>query len=143
LTPSPALAAVIAMAHLVAAGALLTVLTGWAGLSAAGLAAMLGAAAAWDRALLRASSSPKAIELYPDGMAKCLFANGESAFLERAAGGAVTRYWVALRLRARHRRSLFVVGGMLVPAEIRILRLWALWGRLPGAALRQTAEEGL
>jgi hypothetical protein len=115
-------------------------------LSVAGLAAILGGLAAWDRALLRSSKSPRAIEIHPDGTGKCLFANGESAGLERGTGIAgimVTRYWVALRLRARYRRSLLVTAGMLAPAQIRTLRLWVLWGRLPGAARWQTAEESV
>jgi hypothetical protein len=32
---------------------------------------------------------------------------------------------------------------MLAPAQIRTLRLWVLWGRLPGAARWQTAEESV
>jgi hypothetical protein len=49
----------------------------------------------------------------------------------------VTRHWVALRLRSRKRRSLLVAGGMLSEEPFRLLRLWALWGRMPGVARRQ------
>ena len=97
----------------------------------------LGAAAAWDRALLRAQISPRTIEIQPAGTALCRFANGEFAVLEPLGGTAVTRYWVALRLRSPRRRSLFVAAGMLAPESMRLLRLWVLWGKLPSVASRQ------
>ena len=106
-------------------------------MSLGALTMALGCAAAWDRALLRAGRSPRAIEILPGGEALCLFANGESAALKPMGGSAVTRYWVALRLLSPRRRSLFVAAGMLAPESLRLLRLWALWGRLPGAALRR------
>ena len=96
----------------------------------------LGTAAAWDRALLRSRVSPRAIEIRP-AAALCRFANGDSAALEPLGGSAVTRYWVALRLCSPGRRSLYVAAGMLAPESMRLLRLWALWGKLPGVASRQ------
>jgi hypothetical protein len=90
--------------------------------------------AAWDRALLRSPRSPKALEISRHGTAKCVFANGESAALQPLRGPAVTRYWVALGLRSPGRRSLFIAAGMLAPRALRLLRLWALWGKLPRAA---------
>lgn len=97
----------------------------------------LGCAAAWDRALLRAGRSPRSIAILSGGEARCLFADGESAALEPLGGSAVTRYWVALRVRSPRRRSLFVAAGMLPAESLRLLRLWALWGKLPGVASRQ------
>jgi hypothetical protein len=126
--------------HAAAALCFLTLLTGWSGLAVAALIFALGVAAAWDRALLRAGRSPRAIEILPSGEARCLFATGEPAAIE-ARGATVTRYWVALRLRrsgpAIARRSLLVAAGMLPPESLRLLRLWALWTKLPGVAPRQ------
>jgi len=44
---------------------------------------------------------------------------------------------VALAVAAPYRRALLVTPGMLPPESFRLLRLWALWGRLPGVAPRQ------
>jgi len=131
LKASPGLAMAIIGVHAAAAACFLTVLTGWIGLTLSALIAALGCFAAWDRALLRAARSPKVLEVYRTGAAKCLFANGESAELRPLKGTSVTRYWVALGLGAPRRRSLFIAAGMLAPKTLRLLRLWALWGRLP------------
>jgi hypothetical protein len=130
----------ILVLHTFAALCFLTLLTGWSGLMVAVLIFALGVAAAWDRALLRAGGSPQTIEILPSGEARCLFSAGEPAVIE-ARGATVTRYWVALRLRrsgsGMARRSLLVVAGMLPPESLRLLRLWALWTKLPGVAPRQ------
>jgi hypothetical protein len=131
LTASPGLAVMILAVHLVAAACFLTVLTGWHAVALSALIAALGGIAAWDRALLRSPYSPRALEFPRDGAAKCLFANGESALLRPLKGTAVTRYWVALGLGSPRRRSLFIASGMLEPHALRLLRLWALWGKLP------------
>jgi hypothetical protein len=123
--------------HSVAALSFLTVLKGWAGVAAASLIVVLGIAAAWDRALLRSRRAPRAIEIHSSGEARCMFANGDSAALEAQGGSAVTRHWVSLRLRSPLRGSLLVVAGMLPGESFRLLRLWALWGKLPGVALMQ------
>jgi hypothetical protein len=143
LTASPALAAMILAFHLGAAACFLTVLTGWHAVVLSVLIAALGGIAAWDRALLRTPYSPRALEFSPDGAAKCLFANGESAQLRPIKGTAVTRYWVALGLGSPRRRSLFIVAGMLAPQALRLLRLWALWGKLPrGSSWRAAPSPG-
>ena len=98
---------------------------------------VLGLASAWDRALLRTGRSPTAIDIHASGEAICRFANGDSAAVEALGGTGVTRYWVALRVRSPWRRSLLVAAGMLPPDSLRRLRLWALWGKLPGVAPRQ------
>jgi hypothetical protein len=137
LSPSGKLAMLVFSLHAAAALCFLTVVTGWLAAAGAGLLFLLGLAALWDRALLRGSRSPKAIEIWPTGEAACQFANGDSAGVEALGGGSVTRYWVALRLRSPSRRSLLVAAGMLPPEAFRLLRLWALWGRLPGVARGQ------
>ena len=50
-----------------------------------------------------------------------------------------TRYWVAFGLGSPRRRSLFIAAGMLAPQAMRLLRLWALWGKLPRGSSRQAA----
>ena len=143
LTASPALAAMILAVHLGAAGCFLTVLTGWHAVVLSVLIAALGGMVAWDRALLRSPHSPRALEFSPDGAAKCLFANGESALLQPLKGTAVTRYWVALGLGSPRRRFLFIAAGMLAPQALRLLRLWALWGKLPrGSSWRAAPGPG-
>ena len=111
---------------------------GW---PAAGLAVaivLLGVAAAWSRALLRSRDSVRAIQL---GGEQPVFelAGGESL---RAAVGHrryVTRFVVTLPLSRPLGRTLLVTADMLGAQEFRRLRLWALWGRLPGVASAQLA----
>ena len=137
LSPSGSFAALIVIVHAVAGLCFLTLLTGWGGAAIAALFSALGGAAAWDRALLRAARSPRAIEIRPSGEALCLFANGQSAAIEAPGGNGISRSWVALRLRSPLRRSLLVAADMLQPESFRLLRLWARWGKLPGVASRQ------
>jgi hypothetical protein len=140
LTASPGLAVLILAVHLGAAACFLTVLTGWHGAALSVLIAALGGVAAWNLALLRSPRSPIALVFSRDGAAKCLFANGESAPLQPLKGSAVTRYWVALGVGSPRRRSLFIATGMLAPQGLRLLRLWALWGKLPGVSSWQPAS---
>ncbi len=137
LSGSRPFATLIVGAHAAAAGAFLTVLTGWPAYAAAFLIAALGIAAARDRALLRSAAAARAIEIQPAGQAICMFARGRPADIARPSVRGVNRYWVALPLDSRTRRSLLVTRGMLAPEAFRLLRLWALWGRLPAAALRR------
>ena len=94
----------------------------------------LGLAAAWDRALLLGRRSPRQIEILPSGEAVLSDAVGASGTLRVLPGAGVTRYWVALGARQPWRKSVLVVPGMLGEEEFRRLRLWALWGRVPGVA---------
>ncbi len=137
LTPSKGYASLLLLAHGLAAACLLAILTGWQAIALAVLVAALGFATAWDRALLGSAGSPRAIELLASGKARCLLGSGESPALESLGGASTTRYWVALRMRSPMRRSLLVTAGMLSADSARLLRLWALWGKLPGVAPRQ------
>jgi hypothetical protein len=135
LVPSPLLALAIVLLHAVAAGCLLVVLPGFAGAALALAFFLLGLAAAWSRALLRSPSSVRAIEI-----------SGESLVLELHDGGKmpaeaserrfVSRFVVTLPLR-RPRRTILVTADMLPAGEFRRLRIWALWGKLPGVAAAQ------
>jgi hypothetical protein len=128
LAASPALALAIVALHLGAALCTILVLPGALGWLLALAIAGLGCAAAWSRALLRSPGSVRALELKGDAL------SAELAGGERVAGDAegrryVNRWLVTLPLQ---RRTLLVTAGMLEPAAFRRLRIWALWGRLPG-----------
>jgi hypothetical protein len=128
------LAALVLILHVTAGMVILTVLTGWLAATGALLIIGLGAAATWDRALLASRRSLRAIEILPSGEALCVLADGGTAAIVPGRGNAVTRYWVSLRVHASWNRSYLVAAGMLPPASFRLLRLWALWGRLPAVA---------
>jgi hypothetical protein len=136
LSPSGAYAAVVLAVHSAAAACFLTAMTGWPGPILAVLTAALGAAAARDRALLRGARSPRAIEIPAIGEARVLLASGESFPVRPVGGMGVTPLWVALARNSTAGRSLLVTAGMLGPRGARLLRLWALWGRVPGATPR-------
>ena len=136
LRPSPALAALIVVAHGAAAGAAYLVVPGLMAAALAALLVALGVAAAWSRALLRAPGSVRAIQL---GGAQPVFelADGDSFPAEVAKRRYVTRYVVALPVGKPLRRTLLVTADMLGAQEFRRLRIWALWNRLPGVAAKQ------
>jgi hypothetical protein len=126
----------IVAAHLLAAACITAVSTSPAALALALLVLALGAATAWDRALLRARTSPRSLEISPEGRLQVRLADGTRAPANEAAR-VVNRWLVALTLRNRKRSSALIVAGMLAPEEFRRLRVWALWGRLPGVAPAQ------
>jgi hypothetical protein len=106
------------------------------------LTSVLGGVAAWERALLRGARSPCAIEILPSGAALAAFvvlANGETIAVRAVHGIGVARHWVALRSASITGRGVLLTAGMLEPAALRVLRLWALWGRIPGVASGQRA----
>ena len=109
-------------------------MTGFPGWALAALILALGAAAAWERALLRGARSPRAIEIAPTGTAMVVLADGEAFAVRAVRGIGLTRYWVALGSVSATGRSVLVTAGMLDPAAMRVLRLWALWGRTQGVA---------
>jgi len=112
------------------------VLRGAAGVLLAIALAGLGMAAAWSRALLRSSSSVRAFELA--GTAPVFeLAGGESLSALVGQRRYVTRYLVTLPIGKPLGRTLLVTPDMLGRREFRRLRLWALWGRLPGVASTQ------
>ena len=61
---------------------------------------------------------------------------GAAGGVEAAERRYVSRLAVSIPLR-RPRRTIFVTAGMLPAQEFRQLRIWALWGRLPGVAAAQ------
>ena len=120
--------------HVTAAGCFLATMTGLPGVALALLILALGAALARERVLLRGANAPRAIEIPASGAAVVILASGAAVAVRPLRGIGVTRHWVALGPGSLAGRAVLVTAGMLAPAEMRILRLWALWGRTPGAA---------
>jgi membrane-bound toxin of toxin-antitoxin system len=136
LRPSWRFALLIAGLHALAAACLAVAIPGLMGAVLAALLAALGGAAAWDRALLRGRRSPRRLRVSSDLSLQVELADGTSCPV--AAGArTVNRFLVALPLEGRLRRSILVTADMLDPERFRLLRLWALWGRLPGVAPAQ------
>jgi hypothetical protein len=106
----------------------------------AALLVFLGCAAAWSRALLRASKSVRAVQI---GSAPLVLelASGDRFTAEAASRRYVTRYMVVLPLLKPFRRALLVTADMLEPQEFRQLRIWALWNRLPSE--RRSEKRGV
>jgi hypothetical protein len=136
LAPSPAMACVIIAAHALAAACLALVVPGAAGLALAAALLALGAASAWLRALLRSSASVRAIELEASGVVVEL-ADGERIAAQVGKRRHVSRLTVTLALQRPLRRTLLVSRDMLSADSFRLLRIWALWGKLPGVAAKQ------
>jgi len=96
----------------------------------------LGIALAWSRALLRSRSSVRAMEL--DGaQLEVLLASGERFRAEVAERRYVGRFVVSILLRRPVRRTILVTQDMLGGDLFRRLRIWAVWGKLPGVAAKQ------
>ena len=137
LSPSAAYAGAVMAVHATAAGCFLATMTGYAGMALALLMLALGAAAARERALLRGSGAPRAIDIPVSGAAAVILASGEAIAVRPLRGVGVTRHWVALGPGSLAGRAVLVTAGMLAPADMRTLRLWALWGRTPGMGSRR------
>jgi hypothetical protein len=137
LSPCIRFAVAILGVHLAAAACLLAVVPGWQGLALAVLVPALGACSARDRALLRGARAARAVEILRSGEARLVFADGATRAAEAVRGIGVNRHWVALKCGSPARRGMLVTGGMLAPGPFRLLRLWALWGRVPGMAAGQ------
>lgn len=139
LRASRALAVVLMLLHAAAAICLLMVLPRYAGIGLALLVLALGVAVARNRALLRAPGSVCALELAGDDAATLELADG------RRLAGRVSRrrhvgaWWVVLPVSGSTRHSVLVLRNMLPAADFRLLRLWALWGRVPEAVGRPHA----
>jgi hypothetical protein len=121
--------------HAVAAGCVLAVLPGaMSALLALALFA-LGLAAAWSRALLRSAASVRTIEISGDALVLEL-GDGSRLAAAPAERRYVSRLVVTVPLR-QPRRTILVTAGMMSAEDFRRLRIWALWGKLPGVAAAQ------
>jgi hypothetical protein len=135
LSPSRRFALLIVVAHVAAGGALVVVLQnavlGWA---LAALLTLLGIAAARDRALLRGPGSIRGFALEGPGDISLELARGGQVSSRVRARRWVSAQIVVLPLALPRRRTLLVTSDMLAPEAFRRLRLWALWGQIPGVA---------
>jgi hypothetical protein len=132
LVPSPLLALMIVALHAAAAASVLAVLHGIAAALLALALFLLGLAAAWSRALLRSRASVRALEITGPALTLEL-RGGDRLAAQIAERRYVSRLAVTLPLR-QPRRTLLITADMLPATEFRRLRIWALWGRLPGVA---------
>jgi len=123
--------------HAAGAACIVIAVPALAGAVLGGLLLALGAVAARDRALLRGARALRAIEVGEPGVAVLVLADGSRVAAMLTGRRRVNRYWLSLPVRAPARRTLFVTAGMLGPSRFRALRLWALWGRVPGVASGQ------
>ena len=137
LRASRILAGALLLVHALAAACIALVLPGVWGAALAALVAALGGATAWDRALLRSARSVRFVELYADGLAVLGLADGSRLEGPVAARRNVSPWWVTLPLERRTRRTLLVARDMLAEGDFRRLRIWALWGWVPGVAAAQ------
>ena len=101
----------------------------------AGCLMVLGLAAAWSRALLKSPASVRALEVSGSEVTLVL-ASGERIACQAAGRRYVSRFMVTLPLRSPV-RTVLISGDMLENDAFRRLRIWALWGKLPGAATGQ------
>ncbi|TMH90623.1 MAG: hypothetical protein E6H44_06820 [Betaproteobacteria bacterium] len=136
LSPSPAFAAALVALHACAALCVLLVLPSFPGGALAICLLALGLAAAWSRALLRSASSVRAIEIEAGG-ASFELAGGERIAAQLTRRRYVNRFMVALPVQGRLRRTVLVTLDMLGEESFRMLRIWALWGKLPQVAPQQ------
>ena len=136
LSPSPAFAAALVALHACAALCVLLVLPSFPGGALAICLLALGLAAAWSRALLRSASSVRAIEIEAGG-ASFELAGGERIAGQLTRRRYVNRFMVALPVQGRLRRTVLVTLDMLGEESFRMLRIWALWGKLPQVAPQQ------
>jgi len=136
LAPSRALAATIVALHATAAVCVLLVLPSSAGAVLASCLMFLGLAAAWGRALLKSPASVRALEVSGSEVTLEL-ASGERIVCQPAGRRYVNRFMVSLPLRPPMRRTVLITGDMLESDAFRRLRIWALWGKLPGVAAGQ------
>jgi hypothetical protein len=122
--------------HACAALCILLVLPSVSGAALAICLMALGLAAAWSRALLKSASSVRAIELEAGG-ASFELAGGERFAARLSERRYVNRFMVALPVQGPVRRTVLVTLDMLGEESFRVLRIWALWGKLPEVAAKQ------
>ena len=139
LSPSRRLAAAVLGVHAAAAGSVLAVAPGSAGLAIAVLLVALGAAAAWDRALLRGRRAPRAVEISAQGKAVVVLADGRAVAATAAHGMGTTRHWVALATDAPLRRSVLVTAGHAAAGPVPPAAAVGPLGQGPGRGVRTTS----
>lgn len=135
LQPSPVLAAGILVGHAAAAACALVAWPGAAGSALAILLAALGPLAAWRMALLRAATSPRALEWSNEGGLTATLRDGSRVEVCGPAPRHVTRFWVVLRTESPSCRTLVVLADMADATQFRRLRVWAWWCGTAGSGM--------
>ena len=141
LAPSARLAAAIVALHAAAAASVLLAMPDARGGLLGGALLALGMAAAWSRALLRSPRSIRRLEIAGEE-ASITLTSGASFAVRPGERRYVTRWMVALPLPHPLRRTLLVTGDMLDADSFRQLRIWALWGKLPGRSVAAAQLRG-
>ena len=138
LTPSWKFAVAVVILHGIAGASAIVVMPDWRGYALAIALLALGAVSAWSRALLRSATSVRALEFAGEAVTLEL-TSGERFAAEIGAPRHVSRLMVTLPVRKPARRTILVTRDMLGGDLFRLLRIWALWGRLPAVAGKQLA----
>jgi len=128
----------LAASHAAAALAVLAVMPRTAGAMVAALLCALGAASVWGRALHRSASSIRELEI-AGAAVNVTLKSGQRLSAEPAERRYVGRHLVLIALRRPLRRTVLVTRDMTDAESFRRLRIWALWGRIPGVARKQLA----
>ncbi len=123
--------------HALAAASVLIVLPGTAGVLLAAALLALGVAAARSRALMKAGGSVRANEVEGKTQAVLQLANGERLEVQLGERRFASRFLVNIPVVRPARRTILVFRDMLAEDSFRRLRIWALWGKLPGVAGKQ------
>lgn len=132
LSPSSALAAAVVGAHTLA-GLCVTMILPVPGALALGLLLpALGLAVAWDRALLRGRKSVTGLVIESQAGLRLTTRDGSQLEVRAAGRRHVSRLAVIVPVSGSMRRTIVVVRDMLDAESFRRLRLWALWGEVPG-----------
>jgi len=139
LRASPALAVTLVLLHVLAAACVAVALPGPWGGALATLVVALGAATAWDRALLRSTRSVRHIELYAGGQAVLGLTDDSRLQGTVASRRNISPWWVTLPLQGPAGHTLLVARDMLSEGDFRRLKIWALWGRVARVAAPQPA----
>jgi uncharacterized membrane protein len=134
LSPSRGFAAIVVTVHAAAAACVAAVYPGIAGGLVAALLLALGIFTALDRALLRHPDSVRSLLIEGPHTLGLVTADGRRSDVLAGNRRHVSRLAVIIPVRHTMRRTIVVTGDMLDVESFRRLRLWALWGRVPGTA---------
>lgn len=134
LVPSPRFAAAILGANAAGTACLMMVLPLAPGLVAGALLLALGVVTARDRAWLAGREAVRALEI--SGMEQITLetADGDRHQVPVGPRRIVNRLFVSIPVKLSMRRTILITADMLDQGDFRALRLWALWGRVPGIA---------
>lgn len=132
LAASPRFAAAILGAHGVAAACLILVLPLAPGVLAGALLVALGFTTARDRAWHAGRSAVRALEISGSEQLVLETTDGERRQVEAGPRKIVNRLFVSIPVRLSMRRTIVVTADMLDEGHYRALRVWALWGQVPG-----------